>query len=340
MNTSEVPAKSKIKHMGNMDVLRFLATLAVICIHIVSAPVHSYEGTLRADLKQTLKTIHCFMNWAVPIFFILTGFFCGKHATYSYAFAWKKARKYILVLFTVGFFYALLERVFASNHLGFTEIQTAFLNVLNRKLWDHMWFVYDIIGIYLVLPLLFSFFKTREPCEQGILVFLLFLLNVLLPWVGRHTFVNVNINFPLGAFLFYVCLGMMVATCSFERIGKRTRIVIATVLIALGIVATIFGSSDQDYADLFVCSIATGLFLLFFELPIPATKIMAVLAECTWGVYLIHPFFINLTVKFFKIDLLTGMTYGKLFVLYIAITVVSFLTTYILKHIPIVKFLF
>ena len=341
MSTNEPAVKTEKKQMGNLDVLRFLSALAVVCIHVVSAPVHAYEGALRADLTHTLETIHYLMDWSVPVFFILTGYFCRKHATYTYAFAWKKARKFIIVLFTVGLFYGLLECVFASNHLGLQEIRTAFLNVLNRNLWDHMWFVYDIIGIYLVLPLLFAFFtKARAPREQGILVFLLFLLNILLPWIGEHTAVKININFPLGAYLFYVCFGLLFSTCSLERISRRARIGVSAVLILAGILAPLLGAAPQSYTDLFVCFLASGLFVLFLELPIPATKGMTELAVCTWGVYLIHPFFINLAIKFFKIDLLSGMVFGKLLGFYLAVAAISFLATFVLRRIPVIKALF
>ena len=341
MSTIEPAAQTERKQMGNLDVLRVLAALAVVCIHVVSAPVHAYEGVLRADLANTLETIHALMNWSVPVFFILTGYFCGRHATYTYAFAWKKARKFIIVLFTVGLFYGLLECVFATNHLGFYELKTAFLNVLNRNLWDHMWFVYDIIGIYLVLPLLFLFFKKANgPREQGILVFLLFLMNILLPWIGVRTAVNIVIKFQLGAYLYYVCFGMLFSTCSLARISRRTRIIFSAVLILAGILGPLLGIGEQSYTDLFVCFLASGLFVLFLELRIPATKGMAELAACTWGVYLIHPFFINLAIKFFKIELLTGVVFGKMVGFYLAVTAISFLATFVLRRIPVIKALF
>ena len=337
MDNYETTSK-KNEHMGNLDVLRCLAALAVVCIHVVSAPVHSFDGELHSNISQILETIHNLMNWAVPVFFILTGYFCGKHEMYSYPLTLKKVKKFVFVLFTIGFFYALLECVFTTEHITIVEIGTALLNVLNRDLWDHMWFVYDVIGIYLVLPLLFMFFSKSH--EQWMLVFFLFLFRILLPWIGKNSVVNIDINFPLGTNLFYVCFGMLFSTGSLDRINRRIRILISILLILLGVLVPLFGFKQSGYSDLFVCFLATGLFVLFLELYIPATEVMTKLTGCTWGVYLIHPFFINLAIKCFNIDLLSGTVVGKMVVFYLIIIFVSFLSVYVLKHIPIIKSLF
>ena len=338
MNIYKHAMKNEKEQMGNLDVLRCVAALAVVCIHVVAGSVHSYNGELHTDLLKSLQTIQYFMKWSVPVFFIMTGYFCGKHASYPYFFALKKVKKFVLALITIGFFYALLECVFSTNHLGTNEITKAILNVLNGKLWDHMWFVYDIIGIYLVLPLLFIFFSKSD--EQEILILFLFLFKILLPWVGKITIVNIDIKFPLSGYLFYVCYGMLFSACSDKRIGRRSQMIISIILILLGIIVPLFGIKQSDYTDLFVCFLAIGLFSLFIELHIPATKGLAVLAGCTWGVYLIHPFFINLAIKLLKINVLSGMVFGKLFIFYLAVVFVSFGCVYVLKHIPVIRILF
>lgn len=335
MSTNELPVSSEKGRMGNMDVLRCLAALAVICIHVVEGPVHSYNGVLNADLLQRLKTIHYLMNWSVPVFFVMTGYFCGKHVRYPYSLALKKVKKYICVLFTVGFFFALLECVYATKHLGMREVGDAILNVLNGKLWDHMWFVYDIIGIYLLLPLLFLFFKHSQ--EQRILVFLLFLLKVFLPWVGKKAHIDMVDVLPLGSYLFYVCFGLLLSMSPVDRISIRTKGFISIAMILFGIIAIFLGNEQHGYTDLSVCLLTMGIFTLFLNLCIPSAKGFSVLAECTWGVYLIHPLFINLAVKLFRINLLSGMVLGKMILFYLSIVFLSFLCVYLIKHIPVLK---
>ena len=63
-------------------------------------------------------------------------------------------------------------------------------------------------------------------------------------------------------------------------------------------------------------------------------------AECTWGIYLLHPFFINIILKVLKIDLLSVAPYINLVVFELGIIFVSFVFTYILKKMPLIKWLF
>ena len=78
-----------------------------------------------------------------------------KECTYSYCL--HHVLKFIKILFTVGLFYSLLEEVFIAKKFSITILGTSILNVFTGNLWDHMWFIYAIIGVYLVMPVLHSF---------------------------------------------------------------------------------------------------------------------------------------------------------------------------------------
>ncbi len=334
-----MPINDGKKQMGNLDLLRGIAILTVVFVHCVTGAAKAHHGVLDPGLSKFIEVIHNhLLHWSVPEFFLLTGYFCGKHETYPYSFALKKVKKLVLVLFTVGLFYALLECVFTTRHLGIKEIEQSVLNVLNGHLWEHMWFIYEMIGVYLVLPVLFLFFRTSH--EQPILVLLLFLFTIFFPWLGEKTAVKIDIGFPLTGYLFYVCFGMLFSACPPEWLSRRSRRILSVAWIVLGAVPLLLGVKQTGRSDLFVCFMATGFFILFLDADIPVSKGLTSLAKCTWGIYLIHPLFINTAVKFFKIDPLSVMPYGKLFVFYIAVVILSWFSVYVLKRIPLVKSLF
>ena len=85
---------------------------------------------------------------------------------------------------------------------------------------------------------------------------------------------------------------------------------------------------------------AVSIFLLVSKRNIRPGKLLLGLSACTWGVYLIHPFFINVAVKVLEIDVLSSYAYAKLLALLAAVLVISFGTTYVLRKIPLVKKLF
>ena len=62
--------------------------------------------------------------------------------------------------------------------------------------------------------------------------------------------------------------------------------------------------------------------------------------RCTWGVYLLHPLYINLAVKLLRVDLLGPAPYARLGAMAAAAFGLSVLSVCILRRIPLVKKLF
>ena len=89
-----------------------------------------------------------------------------------------------------------------------------------------------------------------------------------------------------------------------------------------------------------VCFMAMGIFLLISQADFKSNKIILEIAKCSWGIYLIHPFFMNIALKVLKIDLLSGMLYIKLLIFAITLFAISLITTYILRKIPVIKKIF
>lgn len=317
----------------SIDLLRVLSAIAVIIIHTVSSPVSNSSVEIPTSLISNLNMIHNLMNWSVPVFFMITGYCLLRKENCSYKYCFSHVVKYICVLFTVGFFYALLEEVFVSKTVNISVFIKSLLNVINGNLWDHMWFVYAIIGIYLVMPIIHLFIK-QSTHNALILTGLLFLFDIFLPTFEK--WITVGIAFPFGGYLFYVCLGALIAQ---NNISKTTSCFLYLVgLLSAAYIA--FDSCSIGYNHLSVCLMATSIFLLVSRLNVKPNKLLLCVSNCTWGIYLIHPLFINIAIKLLRIDVITSQTYLKLVIFTIAVLAVSFLSTYILRKIPLVKKLF
>jgi len=94
------------------------------------------------------------------------------------------------------------------------------------------------------------------------------------------------------------------------------------------------------YNHLAVCFMAIAVFVGFSHMEIKQNEMLKEISECSLGIYLIHPFFINIVIKVLKLDLLTHMPYIKVMLFVVFLFVVSFITTYVLRKIPYVKKLF
>ena len=325
---------------NSIDILRVLGALAVVALHTLNAPVVAYKGELSASLLYNLKSVEILMGWVVPVFFMITGYCLSNKKECSYKYCFSHVKKYVIVLFTIGLFYALLEEIYSAMGSGaplfsLSMLGRALLNVINGNLWDHMWFVYSIIGIYLVMPVIHTFMQTGER-NIRILTLLLFIFSILLPEINRKTALNIDVDFPFMGFLFYVCFGAMARKCETKKWFYYTVIVLG-ILSAIYMVNFHTEIGRYDNKSPFISLLAMAVFLFVNSFEFKGNKVIYELAACTWGIYLVHPIFLNVGIKLFKIDLLTTMPYLKLTAAWLVVFALSFGLVWILRRLPLFK---
>lgn len=128
------------------------------------------------------------LQWHVPVFLMITGYlWLDRSKECTYRNLWPHIRKFITVLLTIGYLYALMERVFNSNGLTLKVFLLSMVDVLCGNSWEHMWYLYTIIGVYLLLPVLKPFFSIEGNTEKTIFIGMLFVFTVLNPIVEDMT---------------------------------------------------------------------------------------------------------------------------------------------------------
>lgn len=240
------------------------------------------------------------------------------------------------MLFTVGLFYALLEEVYSTGMVNGLVVLVAVKNVIAGNIWEHMWFVYAIIGIYLVMPVVHGFIK-RERKDSFILTAILFAFNILFPVFQK--WIPIGVELPFGGYLFYVCFGGLIAKYG---IRKREMIVIVIAgLISAAYLGVHYNGKIAEPIDLLaVCIVSLAVFLIFEHMKILPSRLLLTLAKCSWGIYLLHPLIINVALKVLKMDFVSYMPYAKIPLLAICAFTLSFAVTYLLRKIPFVSELF
>lgn len=319
----------------SIDLLRVISAIAVIIIHVVSAPINNNTVADNVSITTNLNLIHTLMNWSVPVFFMITGYCLLKKKECTYEYCFSHVIKYLCILFTVGLFYSLLEEIFVHKTINISLFIQSIRNVIEGNLWDHMWFVYTIIGIYLVMPVIHLFM------QQGnrnilILTALLFFFNILFPAIEKQ--ISVGIVFPFSGYLFYVCFGGLVAKLKINK--KLSYFIYLTGLLSIIWIILEADNHKFGYKHLAVCSIAMSIFFIISKMNIKPSKVLLEISKCTWGIYLIHPLFINIALKLLHIDFVTSQPYLKLLLFAVIVFLASFLATYILRKIPFIKKLF
>lgn len=147
-------ALKKAQRDVSLDVIRILATLAVITIHVTG--LHWMDQNITSSSWQTYNLFRAAVRWAVPVFTMLSGaLFLDPQKDFSIK---KLYKKNILRIVTAFVFWSFIYALYESD-----GSISDFLNHWTKGS-GHMWFIFLILGLYLLLPIL------RRICESELLM--------------------------------------------------------------------------------------------------------------------------------------------------------------------------
>ncbi len=138
---------SENKRQTELDILRLLATLAVIMIHGGLNPL-----TDNLMIKYMYRGMHAAIVWCVPVFFMISGrFFLDPERDVSAKKILTVYLPHIIVPFLVwsGVYtaYGLISGSY--SHLSTFGVIAEFIHGPY-----HLWFLYSLAGLYLLTPIL------------------------------------------------------------------------------------------------------------------------------------------------------------------------------------------
>ncbi len=138
-----------------LEILRIIAIVAVLVNHIPLVALHLYDGSAGDNGRFFINCIVHIVHFAVPIFVMITGaLLLDTKRPISYRKALNYALRMIVILGTVGVMFAWMEIFFDERHFNLLQIPYAIINTLQGKTWTHLWYLYMLVGLYLLLPML------------------------------------------------------------------------------------------------------------------------------------------------------------------------------------------
>ena len=325
-----------------IDILRCVSAFFIVVIHVVSTSVAYNDTAVAQATVRLLNVVHNLSSWAVPVFFMITGFcVLGDDRECTWQWTFRHVIKFIGILFTVGWFYALLEYVYMERTVSLRAVFLSLVDVLNGNTWTHMWYIYFIIGIYFVLPVIKSH-VLQDQKNVYYLSGLLFISTIWIPAVNNWLGLSIDMHLPMSGYLFYVVMGALIARCSFADM-KYFNVILAAVNMAAAVYLWNHGKDVvYPYTSLPVCIMALCIFILITKnhTGLHMGRKWKGITECTLGIYLIHPFFLNLMIKMLHIYPLHGTGWVTIPAVCIALYFISYATVYVLKKIPVVNRIF
>ena len=88
------------------------------------------------------------------------------------------------------------------------QIPNAILNTLQGKSWSHLWYLYMLIGLYLVLPMLKATVNNLTNKQLDILIAILFVFAFINPMLQHFVGYSIGVKFPLvSIYVTYMLIG-------------------------------------------------------------------------------------------------------------------------------------
>ena len=173
---------------------------------------------------------------------------------------------------------------------------------------SHFWYIYMILGLYLLTPWLQKVLKYAEK-ETLFVVFLWFLCNILNPYLRYFNLAEIPFsNFPLTGFIGYYILGYFVK--KYANKVKRTSFILIIVIYALGFllsflstkyVLAVTGKRVSDFFDknslgTFIMTLSFFVFWCKFNFS-KRDRIIKIVADSTYFAFLVHLIVLHFIIK-------------------------------------------
>ena len=326
-----------------LDVLRVLATCAVVLMHVLTGATDVTDASIVPEYRSLLLSVMDLVTWCVPIFLLISGYlFLNPERTLTYPVMIKKyCRRIALAILLFGVPYAASELVVAEKSFRVMMIPEALKMTLTGHTWSHMWYLYLILFLYLITPLLKKVLQILPVWSVGTVMAVIFLGSSVAPFLNKVLDSNSIPVLPDGGvyFLYYLCgylfavrevcvdkaessgtsgkgmeTGDTTEPVRGKRIGNVWLIAAAVLIMGMILSRTLAGFSIQmAYNYPFTVLLAVLLFAAEWNGRRDGAASTAREKKRThripwqeagalsFAVYLVHPVYVNLLYKFAKI---------------------------------------
>lgn len=283
-----------------LDFLRCIAAFAVVAIHVLG-PFRYLYGEIPDSQWFAATAINAMTRWAVPVFMMISGalllsaqrpFNCEDYLT-------KRVAKVVIPFLGWSLIYAFAAGFMVNDVVTATWSMGETIRVIEHAnkdpVWYHLWFFYDFIPLYFVIPFLMPVLK-KAPPELIKLLMVTWMILYLMKWLKVESFLQQNLILYSG----YLMLGWYL----FNRNNSaqlKYWVIAGTGMLGINIFGSWllavetgqYSSFYMGYKTLNTVIIAGMLFVLaqtYAEnIQGKLRVLISVIAKYSLGIYLLHP---------------------------------------------------
>jgi len=341
------------------DLLRVFASFAVIVFHLAGGQLSAVA--VGSQSWQVLNLYHGLVHWCVPVFVMLSGMFMldTKKGLPLTKLLFHNCLRIVICLMFWGGVYAIVGYCLDGGRFTWAGLWKAIWDALRGDTRYHLWFLYMILGLYLVTPILRAFCRgaSRRDFHYFFVIALLFAsilptafalwpragaLPVLKLWYER-----LEVQLVMGYVGYYVA-GWYLREYTLSRVAEALIYVFGIV----GGVVTVWGTrvlshgSGQLYEALYsffapnVVAFSVAIVVLFrYILGVSEERSrrqrLSGVARVTFGIYLVHDLFLTLLSRL-GITVLSFAPVASVPLLAMVVFLLSFALAWLIHYIPFV----
>jgi surface polysaccharide O-acyltransferase-like enzyme len=324
-----------------LDVIRALGAFLVVLAHV------KYSGS-----GNSLVTSFYFIltRIAVPLFFMASGYLLlSKNETYQEFF-----KKRALKVFVPFLIWSVIYLVWQGESLDqpiLTIVKIYFVKILHGPRANHLWFFYELFGLYLFTPILRLFVQKAVNKDLFYFCGIWFLFTPLVGLLEEFTPIKIGVEYYfLNGYIGYFVFGYLASRFQFARSHK----LLAAAVFLANLIVTLIGfylfgfykiNSQylSSYLSVNIVLMSASLFVMFTELNVSDNLYPAIslLSRTSFGVYLAH---VLVMTSFFSIPLFSFLTIIGSAIYMIPLLgllsyVLSLILIIVLQKIPILKYI-
>jgi len=301
------------KRAVHFDLVRFIGTYAVVQLHIAT-PWLWRESDTGTAIWITCLLFDTIGRAGVPIFLMISGALLLSHEEpYGKFFKKRLTRVFVPLLFWTVIYEIrlLLDQHYMHGGITSDDWWTFLKNPLAGPVYDHLWFLYMIIGMYLVTPLLRRIVPLLNRTDQWYLLALWIFSDIALPILYHYFDFSLGFNIPIVTpYLGFYMMGYFLMHHQFTPKQIRLAWVALIVSYLYNVGITWYDSTEHGSMQVFWLShhrpgvfiMAGSAFILLEHYAMRAFanfsekkfKTLAWLGSSTFGIYLLHPLIIEL----------------------------------------------
>lgn len=327
----------KKERLINIDLFKIICIVAVIVIHVSSYNV--FETEYSSLLQENFSVINFFnmiTRFSVPGFIMISGMFLlEKKISIKDIF-----RKYIFRITVLYCIFSFLYSIIACYKNNVDILSFFFRGDY------HLWYLYLIVGIYLVTPFLKKVVEDKNITIYFLILSLIF--SSVIPLIQRiinidgikTAFSLLNVYMPMGYVGYYVAGYFF----SKNKVNKS----LFYILGLLGLISNIIIFKSISYYDEIYNSVfllpgtvfqTIAIFLFFKDLKIRKNlvPIVTFISKHTLSIYLTHIFIIKIIFHYFP-KIIYQHSIISIPLVSICVFTVSLLLGIILKKFPVFKY--